>query len=96
VDDLRVCLTSHLPLLLQTDPTARMVIIDSGNPNSVVIVLLVSNISSLIVVAALFRVEFNHEDTGERSKVLWSLSSQLRKLACHYNIPVIVTNQVCQ
>lgn len=45
-------------------------------------------------IAALFRSDFQVHETFKRSKLLSSLSAQLRKLSDTFNIPVVCVNQV--
>ena len=44
--------------------------------------------------AALVRSEYEHGQSIERSRSLWLISSQLRKLADLYNCSVLIVNQV--
>ena len=46
-------------------------------------------------IAALFRAEFTTAQLVHRANLLRSFGAQLHKLANHYNIAVVCTNQVC-
>jgi DNA-repair protein XRCC3 len=54
------------------------------------------NIKLIVVdsIAGLFRVEFGRDQAIQRAELMLDLAAQLKWLSAHYDVPILVTNQV--